>query len=330
MHARSPHSSPRELVDQLVAIGASLKSFNDLHAGGRESGLLLSELIHRGTPQEVATLTQAIPAAGCSNYVTEASTLAKQHAGILRQCGLELRVDDGLAQAREIIHDYAIAHDTLGVDLERVTIHVAELAISDFAQFTDFLNRLRDLRPPIIPLGGTLGVFSAIGDSLAAALERFDFRKKLEYVDEEASTAIDGTQNLVELFHDLGLNTVGDYLSEIVHHAARGDLSDYLRAKRYNLLPNSYNGPESWHNELTAEAFKDRWRMALTVSRDLTSGGDMGLSTRVHDHLAAMARKAYREIRFELNTARPDAHYKQHGPEMLRVLAKALEALPFR
>lgn len=327
MHARSP-LSPRELLHELISIGASLRAFNERYAGGRDSGFLLSELIHQNTPQEALALSRPLHSAEESDYLSDANALAKQHAGILRQMGLELRVDDGIAQAKEILADYEIHHGILGSNLEAITVHVAELAIHDFGQFISFLDRLRDPKPRNSPLHGALEIFSSIGDTLTAALERFDFRKKLHYLDHEAPTTIECTQQIVDLLYDLHCETVGDHLSEIVHHAARGDLSDYLRAKHYNLLPYSIAGPDSWHHQLPADLFKERWQVALIVSRDLTVDGETDLSVRVQQHLSRVARDAYLEIKRELSTARPSVHFKQYGPEMLEVLTKALETIP--
>lgn len=327
MHARIPHT-PRELVDELIVIAASLEDFNNRYAGGRQSGLLLSELIHQDTPEEVAALTRELPETAGGDYLAEATTLAKQHAGVLRQVGLELRVDDGISQAKEILHDYEIEHGALGRLLEAVTIHVAELAINDFRQFTNFLHRLCERNSHLTPSDESLNVFSSIGDTLAATLERSDFRRKLNYDDHDAVATIDYSQQIVDLMHDLHLNTVGDYLSEIVHHAACGDLSDYLRVKRHGLLPHCNPGPASWHQNLSADLFEIRWQAALSISRDISAHGETGLSIRVCDHLLSVARHAYREIKQDLNTARPCTHFKQHGPAMLTVLSKALETIP--
>lgn len=328
MHAVTPQQ-PREVIQGLIQILKPLESFNARHAGGREVGIFLGEVIHRTTAQEHAALTGKGPAdAAANNYLSEAESLARDHSALLRSVGLELRVDEGIAHAREILNDYRIEHATLGTDLIAVTVHIAELAVYDFEQFTRFLHSLQSLRPPFVATPDATALFTRISDTLAATLERFDLRRKLGYSDDLVHATIEGTQEVVDHLHSLQLTTVASNLSDIVYHAVNEDLSDYLRAKRYNLLPNDRRGPQSWHRELTAQEFEDRWKFAITVCRDLGAGGSSALGMRVEEHLHTVAKGTYREIQHELATAKPDPHLRQHGSQMLGVLTEALDTLP--
>jgi hypothetical protein len=327
MHAVSPQQ-PREIILGLVELLKPLENFNARHADGREVGLFLGEVIHRSAAEEHAALTKCSLADAPGNYLSEVESLARDHAGLLARAGLELRVDEGIGHAKEILHDYGIVHEAFGSDLSTITVHIAELAVHDFAQFATFLDSLQGLRPSFVPTPEASTLFTRIADTLTASLERFDLRRKLGYSDDHAHATIEGAHEIVDRLHALQLTAVASNLSDIVYHAVTEDLSDYLRAKRCNLLPNDRKGPQSWHRELSAQQFEERWNVALTVCRDLTAGNSFALCSRVGEHLHTVAKGAFREIKHELATAKPDPHLREHGNHMLRVLAKTLDQIP--
>lgn len=319
--------SCRELLNDLLSLFKALKDFNSLHANGRQVGLLLSELIHSGTPEEIAALTRPLAVCHAVDFQAAFTTLSTQYSSTLKQTGLGLCIDAGLVQAREIFSDYGITRSPLGARLESVTLHVAELSITDVEQFIRFLGDLYALRPPFAPTSDSVDLFRCVAEALTATLERSDLRRKLGYPDSLAPDVLEDTQEIIEFLHEIRLSEVAEQLSEILQHASCSDLSDYLRAKRYNLLPQAEQGPKLWHRTMSKEYFESHWNLALQVIKDLAAGESSFLSQRVRDHLDNVARKAYQEISFALNTARPAAHFKEHGPGMLAVLTKALEAL---
>lgn len=329
MHAPVSHT-PRELALSLGRVNESITEFNRLYANGRENGLLLGELIPRGTPEEIKALVTSPPGAHEKNYLTAASELTKMHAGILRRTGLEVRVDEGIHLAAEIICDFEILDHPFGQDLEKIQIHVAELAINDFDEFLGFLDGLERIKSSFTPSTETVAAFSRIAEALTATLERLDFRKKLEYLDQTAEPLVRQSYDVVEMLYETKFTSVAEKLSGLVALAGREELSDHLRAKRYHLLPNDPEGPQSWHLKYTGENFKNRWQRALLVSRDLVAEGRTTLSKTISTHLYASAREAYQAISDELNTAQPTPHLKQHGPLMLEELALVLDSLSVR